>query len=169
MLSVRGSRELQAAVLAVSQARRDIRNDLNRSTRALLSEPWKAEVAKHARTDLDRKVIVKGARILAGNPPVAIAAASTRKLAGGLVPTQDWPAVEFGASRNKTTTYPSRSPKGRAFTVHDRHTTRQLPPRIKGGRVAFAALEAIGPRLASLWVQQVVRTFAEGYERGGSR
>lgn len=168
-MSVRGSRELKAAVLAVAQARRDVRNDLNRSTRQVMNEPWRAAVAAHASTDLDRQVIVKGARILAGNPPVAVAATSRRRLKGGLIPVEDWHAVEFGASQGTTSTYPSRSPRGRAFTVHDRHTTRQLPTRSRSGRVAFAAVADIGPRLASLWVQQVVRTFYDAFERGGSR
>lgn len=166
---MRGSDQLKAAVLAVKGARRDVRNDLNRATRATMNEPWRQAVAAHATTDTDRKVIVRGARIVAGNPPVAVAATSTRALHGGMVPARDWPVIEFGADQGTRSTYRSRSRKGRAFTVHERHTTRQLPARSGSGRVAFAALADLGPRFVSLWVQTVIRTFAEAYEKGGSR
>lgn len=165
MLSVQGSAELRAVSRAVAAARRDVRNNLNRATRTTLNPVWRERVAAHARTDLDRQVLVKGARILAGNPPVLKAATSTRKLKGGLVPAVQYFAVEFGGDRGKVETYHRTSPKGRAHDVH-RHTARQLPVRRRTGRVVMAAVEDIAPRATSLWVQLVVKTFAEAFEAG---
>jgi hypothetical protein len=167
VLSVRGSRELKAVSLALKAARRDVRNDINKATRATLGPVWKEEVASRARSAQDRKVIVAGARILAGNPPVLVAATSTRRLKGGLVPAVSWAGIEFGASGDDVTTYNRTSSKGGSHKV-TRHTERQLPPRYRKGRVAFPAAAEIAARAAALWVQLVVRKFNEAAETGES-
>lgn len=166
MISVFGSREIRAVVLAIKLASRDLRNDLNRATRETMNPVWRSLVEQHAVTPLDRAVIAKGARILPGNPPVAVAATSRRRLKGGLVPADKWHAVEFGADRDKTTTYDRKSPRG---TVHSvtRHTARQLPDRRRDGRVAFRAFAEIAPRMVALWVQLVVKKYAEAAEKTG--
>jgi hypothetical protein len=167
VLSVRGSRELKAVVLALKAARRDVVNDINKATRATLSPVWQQEVASRARTSLDRRVLAQGARILAGNPPVLVAANSKRRLKGGLVPAETWFAVEFGANRNAVTTYDRKSTKGNVHQV-TRHTRRQLPPINRKGRVVYQAAKEIAPRATSLWVQLVVRKFNEAVEKGES-
>lgn len=166
MLSVRGSRELQATVLALKQARRDIRNDINRTTRQVMNPVWRGLVADRASTPLARRVLNTGVRVAAGNPPQLIAAGSRRALPGGLVPASDWHGVEFGANPDQVTTYRRRSKNGGTHPVR-RHTTRQLPRRTRAGRVVWPAVRDIAPRLASLWVQMVVRKFAEATEKGG--
>lgn len=165
MLAVRGDDRLRAVVLALKAARRDVKNEIARATRQTMNPVWRDAVAKNARTDLDRKVIAQGARIAAGNPPVAYAAQSKRRLHGGLVPVERWHAVEFGANPNEVTTYDRKSPKGGKHDV-TRHTQRQLPPRYRKGRVAYPALKEFVPRLTSLWVQIVVRVFNEAVEKG---
>lgn len=164
-LSVRGSDHLRAAVSAVAAARRDIKNDIARATRSTMSPVWQAEVRKRVRDREDERVIASGARILAGNPPVAVAAQSRRKLRGGLVPNQDWQGFEFGANRARTTRYTRRAPGGKSHQV-TRHTARQLPTVRRKGRIAYPALQELAPRLASLWVSIVVRKFNEAWERG---
>jgi hypothetical protein len=94
-----------------------------------------------------------------------VAATSKRKLKGGLVPAEQWQAVEFGANRGAETTYSRKSTKGTTHQV-TRHTRRQLPPRTPNGRVVHQAAKAIAPRAASLWVQLVVRKFNEAVEKG---
>ena len=165
VLSVRGSRELQAVVLAIRGARSDLRNDTNRATRQTFNPVWREELARRARTDQDRQVIVKGARIMPGSPPVAVAATSKRPLRGGLVPADQWHAVEFGAAQTTVATYTRTSRKGKSHQV-TRHTTRGLPPRYRKGRVAFPVMHDLGPRVTALWVQLVVRRFAESMEAG---
>lgn len=164
-LSVRGSDALRAATSAVAAARRDIRNDISRATRATMSPVWQQEVRKRARTDQDTRVIASGARILAGNPPYAVAAQSRRRLPGGLVPRDDWQGFEFGNNPNRTERYHRRSPGGVSHTV-TRHTARQLPTVRRKGRIAYPAVQDLAPRLASLWVSIVVRKFNDAWERG---
>lgn len=164
MISVRDHRELRATVLALKAADRDLRNDINRATTATMGPVWKSLVEANASRPMDARVLAKGARIKPGNPPVAMAAMSRRALSGGFVPTDRWHAFEFGADRETTTTYERRSPLG---TVHQvtRHTRRQLPPRIRAGRVVYPAFADIVPRLISLWVQLVIRKYADAAER----
>lgn len=163
MLRVGDHRAAQAAVLAFKAADRGLRSRINQATRQTMNPVWRGLVAEHARTATDRAVIVKGARIAAGNPPVAVAATSKRALRGGLVPVESWPAVEFGGNRNATTTYRRRSANGGTHTV-TRHTRRQLPARNRRGRVALRATADIGPRLASLWAQLIVRVYHDAAE-----
>lgn len=165
MLTVRGNDTLRALVLAFKAADRDIRNSINRQTRATMSPVWKSLVELHATTRLDAAVIAKGAKITAGNPPVAVAASSTRKLKGGLSPAERWQSVEFGVvDRQKVTTYRSTSRRGRAYTAR-RHASRQLPTRHEKGRVAYQAFADIAPRLAALWAQIVVKTYMDAADK----
>ncbi|MBU4213837.1 MAG: hypothetical protein KJ792_04180 [Actinobacteria bacterium] len=164
MLTVRGDDRLKAVSLALRQARRDVRNETNRQVRATMSPVWQNAVQSRARTDLDRKVIAQGARILAGNPPVLVAAGSRRKLKGGLIPTDTWQPLEFGADREEVSTYDRRTKHGGTTSV-TRHTARQMPSRTRKGRIAWSAAKELAPRLASLFAQTVVRTFADAVDR----
>jgi len=166
VISVTGSRELQAAVFAMKAADRELKSDINKATRATMSPVWKSLVELHATYRRDTAVIAKGARINAGNPPTAVAAKSNRALRGGLIPSESWQAIEFGGNRNKGSTYTRTSPKGKRHRV-TRHTARGLPPRYRNGRVAYQAVGDIGPRLASLWVQLIIRKYAEAAEKAG--
>lgn len=166
MLSVRGSRELRAAVLAMKTARRDVRNDINRATRQVMNPVWRQLVAERAFYALDDAVLNTGVRVAPGNPPQLIAAGSRRRLPGGLVPADTWYAVEFGADQDTVTTYSRRSKRGGTHQVR-RHTSRQLPSRTQHGHVVFPAVRELAPRLASLWVQLIVRKFSEAVEKGG--
>lgn len=165
MLTVRGSRELQAAVLGLKAARRDVRNTINRATREVMNPVWRGLVEERAFTRLDARVLGTGVRVAAGNPPFLVAAGSRRALPGGLVPADDWHAVEFGADRSTLTTYERRSRNGGTHKVR-RHTTRQLPARAPAGNVVWPAVREFVPRLTSLWVQIIVREFSEAVEKG---
>lgn len=166
MLSVQGSKALQAAVLGMKGARRDIKSEINKRTRTVLTPVWKYEVEQRARTALDRRVIGSGVRVKAGNPPAALAAQSKRRLPGGMVPVEQWAGLEFGSNRGKVTTYTRRTRKSGRVSV-TRHTARQMPARSPKGRVAYRALRDVAPRMASLWVQTIVQVFSKGAEKGG--
>lgn len=164
MLSVRESAELRAAVLALKAANRSLRSDINKETTRVGNSIWRPAVERHVRTKTDRLVLAKGVRVKAGNPPVAIAANSRKRLGRtGPVPSEAWPGYEFGANRQKVETY---SRKGHKVT---RHTQRQLPPRIKAGRVVYPAFAEVAPRVASLWVQMIVAKYNEAFEGKGGR
>lgn len=163
MISVRDHRALEAAVLALKVMDKSLRSDINKSTKAMLDPIWKSAVATNATGSLDKLVIAKGARVKAGNPPVAVAASSRKALSGGLVPQDRWPVIEFGGTYNKVTTYDATSRKGTRYSI-TRHTARQLPARRKSGRVAYKALAEVTPRVVSLWVQMIVAKTYEAIE-----
>jgi hypothetical protein len=165
LLSVRGDDRLKAAALAVAAANRDLRRKIDAATRTTIGPVWVGEVASRQRTTLDRAVYGKGTRIKPGNPPTAVAASSTKALRGGLVPGDQWRVIEFGANRAKVTTYDRVSVKGKRHKV-TRHTTRQLPPPTRRGRVAYPAFAEVAPRAVALWVQLIVRVYNEAVNGG---
>ena len=69
----------------------------------------------------------------------------------------------FGADQDTVTTYERRGSKGGQHRV-TRHTSRGLPPRRRKGRVVFPAAAEMGRRLASLFVQTIVRGIYEASE-----
>lgn len=157
---------IRAAVLALKAADRGLRSEINKATRTTMSPVWKDLINTRSRTTLSKKVLNTGVRIKAGNPPAGVAASSKRKLSGGLVPADSWHVVEFGADPNKVTTYTRRSPTGGTHKV-TRHTTRQLPSRVgRGmkGNVVYPAVKQFVPRMVSLWVQTIVRTYYDAAE-----
>lgn len=157
MLSIgRAPAELRAVVLLFKAAPREIRNAINRDTRTVMNPVWRSLVASKARSRFDSQMLARGARIKAGNPPAAVAATSKRAVSGGLVPAEKWHAAEFGADRSKVETYTRKSPNGGTHKV-TRHTARQLPARVKRGRVVYAAVAEIAPRAVSLWAHIIVR------------
>lgn len=155
MLSVEGSRELQAAVLALKVVDRSLAKEIRAATVSTMGPVWKTEVAGRARTLQDRVVLGAGARIAGGNPPVAMAGTSSKRMRGGGRPSQLAGGVEFGANRGARTTYTTHSPKGTSYRV-TRRTKRQLPARNASGRVVYPAFREVAPRTVSLWVQLIV-------------
>lgn len=155
MLDVRGSRELQATVLALKQADRGIRLDINKTARSRIRPLWRAELSARARTRLEQRVILAGARATASDRGVRlIAASSSRPLRGGLVPSDDWPAVEFGANVDRIRVR-QRSRAGRPY-VRPLTINRQFYAREAHGMIAFDAASEAGTQLVALWVHTVV-------------
>lgn len=142
---------------------RELRKDINRATVSTMGPVWKNLLESRVSHPLSREILLKGARVKGGNPPVLMAAKSTRKFKGGLIAADTWPAFEFGADRSKVTTYSRTSPKGTQHRV-TRHTRRQLPKRNSTGWTVFPAVGEFSPRLVSLWVQLVVRKIHEAVE-----
>lgn len=156
---------IRAAVLALKRAGRDLRNDINRTTRAEFNPVWRGLVQNNATYTMQSKVLSRGSLIKPGNPPVARAASSKRPLSGGLVPNDEWHAIEFGADRNAKRTYDRKSKNGGTHRV-TRHTRRQLPARTQQGHVVYPAFAEMIPRVISLWVQLIVRKYAEAAGEG---
>jgi hypothetical protein len=88
-------------------------------------------------------------------------AAKGRKLKGGLDPKVDYPAIEFGANREKVVTYTRKGHKVK------RHTARQLQGRTASGKVFYPAASEMIPRLAKLWVQSVVKIYGDIFDGKG--
>ncbi|GAA4178944.1 hypothetical protein [Gryllotalpicola koreensis] len=158
MLSVRGSRELQAVLLALRGAQREVRNDINKTARQKARPMWTEALAAHIENVHDEPMIVRGASVAVGVRQVRLKAAQSRKpLRGGLDPATNWAADEFG-TRNRQKTYTRTSTRGRRYEV-TAWVGRSLPGRQKHGRVAMAAASIVGTKIVGLWVRVVVDTF----------
>lgn len=163
-VDARSLAELRGISLAMKAVPRDVRNAINRNVRAEATPIWKEELGRktNALPHVDQLVLGKGTRVKAGNPTTLVAAASTRPLSGGLVPTQKAKSFEFGTDdREGTTTYTRRNRRTGGSHQVTRRTKRQLPVRSATGHAIWPAWAESGPRLVSLQVQTVVRIINE--------
>jgi hypothetical protein len=155
MLDVRKSRELQATILALRQAERGIRLNINKTARSTISPLWKSEINQRARTTLQREIIASGARATASDRGVTLYAATSRRpLSGGLVPSFVWGGAEFGP-RSRVVDVTQRSRTGNRYT-RPLTINRQFTGRQQQGMVAFDAASDVGTKLVALWVHDVV-------------
>lgn len=149
--------------LAINRSETYVRRAIRTFIKSELTSPWLNAINDRASTTLERRVISATASMTVSDQNVRVQSATKgRKLSGGLNPRADYPAVEFGANRNRVATY-SRGGKQAARRV-TRHTTRQLRPRNSRGYVFYPAAEAMIPRLASLIVQTVVKGYANIFD-----
>lgn len=157
-IDVRGSRELKDIVLALQASDRTVRGAIRAYTRSELTRPWLEAINDRASTTLERRVIAGTSTVQVSDQNIRITAATKgRRLSGGLSPKHDYAPVEFGAkSRKKTYTR-----KGHRVT---RNTTAQFRTRRPRGYVFYPAAAEMIPRLARLWVQTVVKEYADIFE-----
>ena len=115
-------------------------------------------INKEADDTVQRRVISATATVAVGDQNIRVqSAAKGRRLSGGLLPKQDYAPVEFGANHKKKT----YRRKGHTVT---RNTTAQFGRRNMKGEVFYPAARKMIPRLASLWVQTVVKLYADKFE-----
>lgn len=167
MLNVKvgdGPRELRAAVLAMKRADKEIRADIGQQLRSVMSPEWAATLAQHHTGLPQEKILLAGARIAPGNPPVIVAANSRRRMGRALIPTDMWQAWEYGASTHKRTTYDRRNRSGSGTHQVTRDTRAGLPAFRKNGRVIGPAVARLLPRVCAFWVQSVVKAFLTAAE-----
>lgn len=147
--------ELRAAVLAMKRADKAIRSDISARMRGAMSPEWKRIVGARAATKLERRLLLPGTRIAAGNPPALVAASGTRRFGNGLTPNRHAPGVEFGAHDGESEVVNRRG------TRYERHTMRHLPARRRAGRVVYPAAAELLPRIAAYWTQSIIRAFLD--------
>lgn len=170
MISARDSRALRAVGYAMKLVERDVRNAINRQMRGAMTPVWRSAVDARLETRLDAAVLGTGVRVAPGNPPSLLAAGSRRPIrrgTRGLVPAEQWQAVEFGVTAAGPATYPRRNRKAGGTHTVTRNVRAGLPARAPRGRVIWQAAADVAPRLASLFVQTVVRGIHEAAEAGG--
>ncbi len=156
---------LRAAVLAMRAATKDMKREINQAMRAEFNPVWKQELTQNlggfSRAD---DMMLKGARLAAGNPPALVAATSRARYGRALIPQRDWHLVEFGVSESYKHRYQRRSAHGTHTVARDVNTG--WPARSKRGRIADPAARAILPRIASHWIQSVIKTWILAAEKG---
>lgn len=158
---------LQAAILSLRVAPTEVKRRVREVTRAQLGPEFTRQVAQRASESNQPKhsaaVLTRGSALQVSNQNVTMrAAASTRRLRGGLVPDVLGKGVEFGAVP-RTTTYKRRSRKGRTHEV-TRNTTAQWPRRRARGWAFFPTVNKVTPRFTALWAQTAIRTVHEAFE-----
>lgn len=167
-ISVFASKELQAVLLAMRSLEKDLAKQLRQQTKAVVGPEWTKAVRENAQTRLEQRVLADTARVAVSNQNVTLKSAGVgKRLSGGLLPKESAYAVEFGADRfqpGQGRTYGSTSIKGKKFTVHNRNTVGQLRPRNKKGYVVYPAIADVIPKIASLWVQTIMRGLHEAFE-----
>lgn len=157
-IDVRGSDELQDVILALKNSDAETRRAIRTFTKAEMVRPWLEAISKEASSATETRVIAATATVAVSDQNIRIqSAAKGRKLSGGLLPKVDYGPVEFGANHQKKT----YTRKGHRVT---RNTTAQFKPRNRKGYVFYPAARDMVPRLARLWVQTVVKTYADIFE-----
>lgn len=141
-ISVIGNDTLTAVILAMKLIAKTVRLDIYSEARRVLGPEWNGELMERSHSALEEKVLVRGNSIRVGTQGFSVrAAASAKKLSGGLQPSTQWTGVELGAS------------KGKPFRQRNRQ-----------GYVVFPAARSIGKRLVELWVQLIVKTMHDSFE-----
>ena len=166
MLTVKiqdGPRELRAAVLAMKRADKAVKGEISQQLRATMSPEWETTLAQHLTGLPQEKMLMAGARIAAGNPPMIVAANSKRRFGRALIPAEDWTAWEYGAGDRSASTYDRRNRSGGGNGSHQvtRHIRSSLPAYRREGRVIGPAVKRFLPRVCAFWVQSVVRAFMD--------
>lgn len=162
-ISAHSSKQLQAIILASKQVDRETRAQIRQHTRQVARTEWERAVREHASTRLEHRVLGSTARALVSDQNVTLKAAHIgRSLSGGLKPSENWGAIEFGAARQRVSYTGTRN--GKSFPVRNRNTRAQLRPSNRQGYVVYPAAASIIPRLAALWAQTAVRTLHEAFE-----
>lgn len=163
MLDVRASRELQAAVLAMKAAGRDLRLAIYKESRGQLMSEWVPALQRRATTRQQQAVIVKGARVRTSPDGFSLMAATSRRpLKGGLIPSDRWQGAELGA-RTRRAEFTTHSRKGTPYTVR-KIINRQFLARVKYGRVAFDASSELVTKAVRIWVRVIVDKYREAVE-----
>jgi hypothetical protein len=166
-ISIFTSKELQVTVGLLKSIDKDLSREIRRAVKSISTPEWTQEVQANVRFPIHQRVLASNSSVTVGNDNVRLRSGnSTRRLSGGASPSQLARAAEFGADRNSLTTYIRTSPKGNRHKV-TRHASRQLPTRSRSGWAVYPAAAEITPRIASLYAQTTLRTFAETIEKGG--
>jgi hypothetical protein len=160
-IDVRGSAELRDVILALKNSGTEVRRAVRAYAKAEMVEPWRREILNRSATSLERKVISATATISVSDQNIRVqSAAKGRKLRGGLQPKYDYGPVEFGMQPRKT-----------AYTRKGHRVIRTTGTSFKGpnrsGYVFYPAAREMIPRLASLWVQTVVKVYADIFSGKG--
>lgn len=154
-ISLFSSKELQSVVLRLKGMDREIASQINKQTRTVAEPVWKEAVGANVTDRLEARVLANTARVSVSRANVTLKSAAIGKtLTGGAKPPELYHAVEFGANRDEYV----GTDRGK------RRTKRQFKARNAKGYAVYPAAAEVIPRIASLWVQTLVRTFHEAIE-----
>jgi hypothetical protein len=164
LIDVQRSPELQATIIACKRVDADLRKAIFAASREAINPLWLPGLNRRATTKGQQMVIVKGARAAIRVDGFSLfAATSKKKLRGGLQPSTQWQAFEFGANTRVKKDVQTKSRLGKAYTVSKRINV-QFPDRVKNGKVAFDTASEVGTKAVAAWVVAVVTTIVQATE-----
>lgn len=161
-IDAHSSRELQALILSIRQANKEVQAQIRKHTKPMAQREWQKGLAQEAMTRFEHRVLVDTARVAVSNQNVKLKAGGlAKKLSGGGRARELYGPAEFGAGLSTVSTH---SRKGKEYK---RKSGDQFRAPKKSGYVVFPTAARIIPRLAALWTQTAVRTFHEALEQKG--
>lgn len=167
-IPVGASRELQALLLALRGARKDVTTQVRKHSREVIGPVYRRELAERVSSRLETRVIYDSARASVSNQNIRLTAAtSKRRLSGGLVPARDFGAIEYGMNSTKTSDIVATSSRGKRYS-YTRAVGSRFRPNRRQGYVFWPSVANVAPRIVSLWVQTAVRTLGDAID-GKSR
>lgn len=135
------SSELHAAADALRTADAGVQSgDVVGEAVQPLADQWPAAVAARQEGAQDAAVLFPSPGLVEGASLILEAAASTVPLSGGLVPSELWPAVEFGSDRPGL---PPKSPAGRVVIPAGRELGEQYEA-VAGASIEATYVAAVG-------------------------
>lgn len=162
-IDARSSRELQAIILGMRLASKEVQATARKYTRAMVEPEWRKALAEQATTRLEHATLVRTARATVSNQNIKLKSGQlAKRLSGGGRVYEISKQVEFGVTPHRITYQGRRGSKRFPVT---RVVTNQFKDDNRKGYVVYQAAAGIIPRIAAVWVQTVVRTFAEALER----
>ena len=136
------SPEWVGAIAAMRVIDRSFAAAIRKYTKAMAEPEMKQAVRKRVRSKMQERVISSTTTVAVSSSNVKMRAGGKgRPLSGGLTMSAAAPPAEFGSIKFK-----------------------QFGPRSRTGKTFYPAAKAMTPRLASLWVQTVVKTVALALE-----
>jgi hypothetical protein len=169
VLSVRGSKELQAVVLALKIAEPKLRPEMYRRTREKILPDWSTGIQEKINAKPYAKLhtaLMKGQRVSVGTQGVSVLAAqSSRPVRPGstLTPRQNWAAAEFGTKPREELI---RGRRGSTQYQYRRKIMTGFLANNRKGKFAYRQAEEIVSRSVAMWVQTVVQVMREAVEEG---
>ena len=157
------SRELQAALVALKVLPKEVTVQTRKHTKRLVDAEWRDGLSKRAVSHLQKRVLVDSAVSSVTNSNVSMKSATKGRV--GRNPSHVLASgSEFGADREAYTRYSRRSKNGGSHTVTRRLRRGFGWHRGRQGRVVFPTAQDLAPRIASMYVQTLLRTTAEAFE-----
>jgi hypothetical protein len=172
-IDVRSSEQLQAVILSVRSAPKNVQQNIKHFATADIIPAWQQELNEQGANPLQQVLLVDTGRATVTNTTVNLRSGGINAAVKGGLSTdylspqgsRSYRAAEFGANQYLTVpAYKSRSRKGRPDVIHNRHTQKQFKPYDKEGYVVYPAARKVIPRVAALWVSTVIRTLHEAFE-----
>lgn len=172
MLSVKGSKQLQAVVLALKVVEPKLRPEMYARTRQKILPDWTTGIQEKINAQPYSKVntaLMKGQRVAVGTQGVSVLAAqSSRAVRPGstLNPRENWAAAEFGTKPREALI---RGRRGSTQYAYRRKIMTGFLPNNRKGKFAFRVAEEIVSRSVAMWVQTVVQVMSDAVEEGESQ